>query len=627
MEKFTKIRDVVTNETNWVKQKTTRRCIQPPKSERIFTLWLEGKIVFGDVIDGSDVEDKKNGHEYHDSLISCALLMLHGEERDYFPYKEARNIITDDGVPVHGLKYNISGIEFTEETFCDTERKSSCYIKYTLRNTLEIPKEQKFTLAVRSGKEMSLISGDGCDQYGDYTPIDDDCIFKIHPTWNFENNVYTDKERYLTQIEGDAPVWNEQEGYLDFDFKLAPGEEKEISFILNKGENVTKDYNKAKENTENFWRKELSRLNKIPTSWTEKPETLKMVRHFTAQMLQCFMYSVGKDYLLFRQGGMRRIIFPGEVCWNFEAMSQIGDFSDYLEDTLDTYFNVMQVESGEIINIGIYWAMITGVCLYSYAKYCVHNGEKGKKCFHKYRENALKGLSWIMKTRRETIGDEKLAQGLFPALRSCDWEEVFQAWLTSDANIILGVEALAEAFEKFKDPAADMIRNEANDYKAAFARYVIPHAEKAKDSDELYIPLCPTGKDDAFVNGGFPVINHGVIGMLGILGEEDMEKIHRAMVRTGRAYKGLYGGMYHKPMGGLMWYTSAPEYRWFVAYKKFNNREKMQEILDYQLKYFITDEYTMQERYIETVEYFTPWSPNASAMARTILMMLALEEK
>ncbi len=72
MEHFTKIRDMVTSETGWVRQKTTRRGLHPTRSERMFTLWLEGKIIFGDVDDGNDVVDNKNGHEYHDNLISCS---------------------------------------------------------------------------------------------------------------------------------------------------------------------------------------------------------------------------------------------------------------------------------------------------------------------------------------------------------------------------------------------------------------------------------------------------------------------------------------------------------------------------------------------------------------------------
>ena len=625
MDHFIKIREAVTNETNWVRQKTTRRCVQPPKSERMFTLWAEGKMIFGDIDDGSDVKDKKNGHEYQSDLISCGLWMLHGEKKEQFPFKKVENIITEDGVPVHGLKYNMDGIEIIEEAFCDTLRKSSCYIKYRFVNTTDKEKNQKFSLVLRTGKEVRLACG-GSDQYWDYNPIADNRIYEYPATWKLEKGVYTDGERVLTPIGGEAAVWNEAEGMLNFDFLLAAGEEKEIIFVLNKGENAEKNYDTAKEKTVAFWKTELARLNKLPASWEEKPETLKMVRHFTAQMLQCFMYPVGKEYLLFRQGGMRRIIFPGEVCWCFEALAQIGDFSDYLEDTLDTYFNVMQAESGEIINIGIYWAMVTGVSLYSFGKYCIHAGEKGKQCFYKYRNQALKGLEWIKKTRRSTIGDPRMAEGLFPPLRSCDWEEVFQAWQTTDANILLGVEALAEAAELYCDAAAEMIRQEYNEYKTVFEKYVQIYVEKNKDSEELYIPLCPNGKDDAFVEGGFPLLGHGVLGMIGVIGKREMEKIRTAMIKAGRAYKGLYGGMYHQSMGGLMWYTSSAEYRWFAGWKRYGDREKMQEILDYQLKYFISTEYTMQERYIEHLEYYVPWSPNASAMARTILMMLQLEE-
>lgn len=627
MDHFTKIRDVVLDETGWPKQKTTRRCLHPTKSERMFTLWLEGKIIFGDIDDGSDVEDKKNGHEYHENLISCGLWMVHGESKEIFPFKEAKNTITEDGTPIHGLIYNINGVEITEEAFCDTARKSSCYIKYSLKNTNANEVNQKFSLMLRTGKETELICGDGCDQYNDYDPIGDNRINQHPATWKKVDNTYTDGERILTHTSGLEPVWDEKDGSLNYDFTLSPNEEKVLTFILNKGEEVEKDYSLAKKSIEAFWQNEIERLNKLPASWEENPETLKMVRHFTVQMLQCFMYPVGKDYLLFRQGGMRRIVFPGEVCWCFDALSQIGDFSDYLEDTLDTYFNVMQIESGEIVNIGIQWAMVTSVVLYSLAKYCIYSGEKGRECFYKYKAQALKGLEWIKGVRRTTIGDKNLAEGLFPPLRSCDWEEVFQAWLTTDTNIIMGIEAFAETAEYFGDDSAPIFREEYNDYFNAFKNHVQIYVDRSKDSDELYVPLCPNGRDDIFVNAEFPIINHGALGMLGFIGKEGMEKIHTAMIRAGRAYKGLYGGMMHTPMGGLMWYTSAPEYRWFLCWKRYGERAKMQEILDYQLKYCVTEEYIMQERYIETMEYYTPWSPNASAMARTILMMLALTEK
>ncbi len=91
---------------------------------------------------------------------------------------------------------------------------------------------------LRTGKEVRLICGDVCDQYNDYNPIEDNRISEHPATWKMENGVYTDGERVLTQTYGGTPIWDEKEGSLDFDFSLAAGEEKEITFILNKRKNA-----------------------------------------------------------------------------------------------------------------------------------------------------------------------------------------------------------------------------------------------------------------------------------------------------------------------------------------------------------------------------------------------------
>ena len=33
----------------WQRAKTTRRYIHPPKAERMYTLWADGKIIYGDI--------------------------------------------------------------------------------------------------------------------------------------------------------------------------------------------------------------------------------------------------------------------------------------------------------------------------------------------------------------------------------------------------------------------------------------------------------------------------------------------------------------------------------------------------------------------------------------------------
>ncbi len=625
MNHFVKVQENGYDDTNWQKTKTTRRYVHPPRSERMFTLWAEGRILFGDVIDGTDVEDKKNGHEYYDDLVSCGIWMLQGKEKEQFDFTKVENVITQSGVPIHGVKFTTDDVEVYEETFCNTERKTSCYIKVTVANKGDKETNTDLSFMLRTGKEKQLLTSGDSDQYADYEP-DVNKWKKDHPaTWKMDDGVFTDSERKLYVLEGKEFDWCEKCGCIQYNINLKPQESKEIIFVLNKGEGFEKDYDKAKEETKAFWEKELSRLNKLPQNWYKDEEKMKMLRHWTAQLLQCMAYSVDKDYLLFRQGGLQRIVWPGEVNVCFEAMAQIGDFSDYLEDTLDTYFNVMQVESGEVINIGIYWACVTGTVLYSLAKYCMHMGEKGEKCYQKYRDQAFKAFEWIRATRNSTKGIENIGQGFFPDKRSCDWVQTFQAWQTTDIYTIWGIEAFAEITKFFDDERAKEAEKEYNDYMETFRKYIRPFADKAKNSDELYIPLCPLGNDDEFVEGLFPQLGHGEMAAMGFLTKEEAHKLHNGLLNSNRAYKCLYGRMFTS-WKRHMWYVSTSEYKWFRAWKRFGETEKMREILDGQFKYAMTEEYTMHERYIEDAPYFSPWSPNASAMGRTILMMLAMEE-
>ena len=47
-------------ESKWLRAKTTRRYIHCPKAERMFTIWAEGKILFGEV----EMEFFRNNKKY-----------------------------------------------------------------------------------------------------------------------------------------------------------------------------------------------------------------------------------------------------------------------------------------------------------------------------------------------------------------------------------------------------------------------------------------------------------------------------------------------------------------------------------------------------------------------------------
>ena len=76
-----------------------------------------------------------------------------------------------------------------------------------------------------------------------------------------------------------------------------------------------------------------------------------------------------------------------------------------------------------------------------------------------------------------------------------------------------------------------------------------------------------------------------------------------------------------------VWYTTNPEYYWFLTWLRLGNRERAEEIIQSQIRYSMTEEYYMIERYADNDPWYGPWSPNVSGNGRMILMLLGIAEK
>ena len=609
--------------SQWTKPKTTRRNLQPPKAERLINLWVDGKILFRRVYDGSDEIDKKNGHEFWEKEEGVGLWMLHGENREMFDFRNAENIITSDGVPVHGLKFWLGDVAVEMEAFCDTERKSTCFVKVSAKNNTNQELSQMLSFLLRTNK-MQRLAG-AADHYHSYNPKVEIWKTECPSTWKQDRSVLTDGMHVLSLYGDFLPVWDQEAGVLDWKLNLSAGETQELFFILNKGETVDSDYDKQKEKTELFWRRELARLNKLPDSWKQDPETMKMVRHMVAQMLQHVTCCEGKDYFFLRQGGLRCIGFPGDTMWAFEILARLGDFSDYLEPVFDTYFNVMQQQDGEIVNIGIYWAMITSTVLFSFGQYCKYSGEAGRRFYDKYRDKAFAGFDWIKRTRQQTADSDTLVRGLFPPLRACDYAQVYQNWQITDNYNIMNMKPFAELTKLYADPRAEEVQEEIDQYVAVMRRCIQPYLEAQKDSDELYIPLCPDGNDRVLVKDDYPMYHYPKFIINGIIGLEYSEKIYRWLINSNRS-NGVFYGRTIVGEQRSVWYISAAEISWFQLWMMTGNYERMREILRTQREYTVTEEYHMMERIVIGQPYYLPWTPNVSAMCRLLWMMLAVDE-
>jgi len=573
---------------NWQRPCTTRLYIHPPKAERFFTLWREGKLCFGEV--ETPITDYK-------IQTSSAFWFVDGDG-EQLDFRKAQYIMQPDGIPVHGLTNNVGDLNVRLETFATCERFSACYVKLTLTNNADTPRTDRFGFALRTGQEKQLLF-DSPDNYGYYAPKLDYWL-DIPATWKQNGTTFRDGERTL-KCWGDLHfALEEASGFAFAEFTLAPKESRSAYFAYDLNDFTPGDYEAERAKTLCFWENELARIHKLPETIANDPEMLRLVKNLVVHMLQCFCYSKGNDYLLPRQGGLQRQIWTGEANSVLDVLPLIGDFDAYVEPAIDTYFNVFWTQTGEVVPFGIWWAMQTGNVLYSFSKYAV---ERDAEYFAKYREKAVKSFQWMRATRVSTVAAGNIVAGLFPPLSSCDDDLVFQNWNITDTSNISALRAFLEACQHFDDPITPEVAAELEDYVGVIRKYWDQRVEENKNSDELPPYYAPIGDNTAYEKSFlFNASTWYTINAIDVP-VEDCEKFLRYLKRRRLQVGGLYnkmpenlgpvGYMKHSYNGvgkSVVWYTSTAESQFFAYFMRHEMRARCEEIIRDQIRFSMTDE-------------------------------------
>lgn len=606
------------NASSWERPRTTRRYLHPPMAERIVTLWAEGKLVMGEVLRNADYTG------YHKLTVN-GLWLVHGEDDAPFDHLQAENTMEEDGIPIHGLRHHEGALEVELEAFCDTGRRPTAYIRLRMTNRGSSSVQEKMAFLVRYGREEELIYGSP-DEYVHYAP--DISVWKNAPVTFHEREktagmalaVYDD-HAFVT-CDGEFPLsWDAEAGAVRWEAALAPGETRSLWFSLGSGELLPFFYDEEKAHTRTFWKSQLAKIDSIPENLMKETEKLSILKSLTVQMLQCFCLPVGLDYPLARQGGLQRLIWPWEAIPMLEALGEIGEFGDYIEPVISAYFDVMQVPSGEIIPFGFGWANVTASALTSFARYCLR---RSRRFWYKHRDQAMTAFDWLRRTRASTVPSDGVYAGLFPPKRGNDWEEVFQVWGSTDTANIDGLGAFAKAAEVFGDPRASEVRAEYQDYLSAMRRCYQKILDEDAGKPTLRVPLCPSGEDEELVRSCYPRNHAGKFLRLGIIDLIHADRVEAQMEKEGQCHEGLHGHMPYPDGNTHIWYLSIPEYEWCLARIMQGRIADAEKILESQLRWAMTAEHYMIERYADNDPYYTPWSPNASASGRTVLMLLQL---
>ncbi len=619
------------HEDKWERPVTTRRYLHPPFAEELATMWSQMALFIGDIYE----KDEKKPY-------SAACQFLVGKDFQIPDFKTVKLITSEDGSPVHGLIYDFGDYTVEAESFCNIKTSPTVYTKFTFTNKVLWPVTDSFGFLLRTYNEQTLNGIFDLDGYCTHNP-------NIRAWGDAPRHWRAEKENFLTDdtykiyfndIEDLRPAWVGEEAGLcwhergkhTFAFTLDAGESKTFYMAFGKGATETFDYEAEKEKAVVFWNQELERIKVYPKK--ENPILRKMYRHLVSQLLQMFSHHVGKyDYVLIRQGSLQRRMWPGEVYEFLMALDRIGDFDDYTEKAYEMFFKRLQFTEGEnkgqVGNLDgtLPWGSNTSAVVEGLAyKLLVKDDDRYYK---KYRDNLYAAFRWMEKTRRSTIHSDLPGKGLFPPMRSSDWEAVCQDWSFTDVHNLLAYQRVLEAFSKYQDIAVPEIKDAMEDYQACIKSCWEKELEEQAGSDELiHYGVLGAEKEDPMIS----VPNVARIGNMiitGIIPYEGgyIEKYLKYYANRNVFRNGLHEILtanlqyYNMNWIGYTHYTSTGDHVWFKYYMKSGQKSLAEETLKAQLKYSMTDEYYMIERFASNDPYYVPWSPNASANGRTIMML------
>ena len=617
----------VAEESGWLKPRTTRRYLHPPLAQDMYTLWNDGKIIRGGNVHHHDWSD------WYYNLKSDVLWVVHGDSDEPFDFKAARNGLPEDGIPFHSLSWKKDGFSVSMEAFCETEKRSpACFIRLTVENDGTAKKALRLGIMLRRMREYYAVKG-APDIYVPYETQFG--YFKNSEPLEFRECGFTNTWKSVSSMVRAAGLpegaeWDRRVSTLRFAAFPEPGRPLSVTLSMGANDGVARpeDWDSARAEAEAFWKSELAKINRLPPAVRDDPGKMRLVKNLTVQMLQCFCRPVGSDLTLPRQGGLQRFVWPWDCKDMLSALGLIGDFGRYVDGALDFYFREYSAEDGRIGPFKNDWVCDSGECLYSLSRYCLDTGNRA--VWGRHREAAFRAFAWICEKRAETAKDPKKGMpGLFPSACATDNPMPIQLWCFTDHSTLAGLKMFAKAAAHFGDARAAEVQAEADSLQSVIAGIYKKFSDAAAGSDELRIPLTPDGNDEAFRKAGYFDLSQGLVLRMGLacgyVPEPDVMKVYNWHLRNGKASpKGLCAN--HPPAKDLsdrhVWYTTSSEQHWYSCFRRIGRHDLAELVRDAILKYSVTEEYYVGERYRDDNPWYFPWSPNASGSGRIILMML-----
>ena len=416
--------------------------------------------------------------------------------------------------------------------------------------------------------------------------------------------------------------------YYRFDYTLAPGADAVLTFVMRR-KPITRVPNvlEARRTCLAYWENIQSKVTVLPDA--EGLEDL--FRHnitVSMQMLQRYERCKDPAALYSRQGDVGRFIWIWEAAHYLTTLDRVG-LSEYVTDAYRMWIRNWQITDPENPERGLFadpyvkWDNAEGAALWGMGYHLLKKDDPA--LFAEFREPMLLALGYIQYRRDPARATEGEVKGLFTSGKASDWGEIGQHWTYTDAVNVFGIGFMADAFEHFGDPEAARVREIYEDYRAVVLsvqeKFAREHAgERSYNMPHILGTPFEKSYNHCFSTDGAPyLIRLGIMDPKSELFEQ-METFYREIGMLDDEH-GLASRMTNDDCGspglyGNVYYTGVAEICWIQAWKERGELDKAEAYLRGTLKYNITPEFIVSERYSSVDPWFTPWQPNGSGAGR-----------
>jgi len=616
-----------TNPKFWPRPKTQKIYLHAPLAQRVVLMWPTMMV--------SNLDFADNGK--HTRQDSTAMILLNGEQAEQFDYNETRFAPVNGSVPIYTALQKQDCVDIAMEAFCSMDRNPGVYLKVTLTNTGNYTADDCIGLLARTGDDQ-YINNNQDTGYNDYEP-NVGTWFLLKKNWTHDGLNATDGHARISVratdnicVEWVEPVVEKfaADRYFRFRYALEPGETATFWAAQGWEKDVSADnYELQRAQTEAAWAQIHAQVQLEPV--TDNPVYQKVYRSMITQCLQMLARYPDKELVVPRQGDVGCYIWPWEAASFLIPLDRVG-LHQYTAPAyqylIERWFHAGGEDDGKIMSNHQQWGRLNGSVIWGISEHLLYTRDQAE--YEYYVPYLDRMLAWMERQRAKTQTiPGKVYGGIFPAMKASDWPEVTQHWTSTDTGNLEGLEAMVRLYETFDNPNAAYVRGVYEDYLGAM-KAIAADIYKGHEDDEAFIfphqlciPFEETETSAFAVGGALHLFDFKVLDVH----SRAFEQMERWMQDKGFQADGLVGRMSNCGGGNhgryaRIYYTVNGEVSWIRHYKARGENEKAAKTFRALMKYCMTPEYIVSERYCPDCVWFSPWQPNASASGRILRILL-----